>query len=169
MVNIVYTGGTFEFFHPGHVNFLRQCWKIAGNPYSWFGESVTDNKVVVSLNTDEFVERYKGYKPLFSYDERKMMLQSCKYVCDVVPNIGGENSKPAIEKIKPDFIVVGSDWAKKDYYTQMGFTQKWLDSKGILLIYVPYTEGISSTDLKKRLLDYGPANKVSTNRDILST
>ena len=74
------------------------------------------------------------------------------YVNEVIPNTGGRDSRPAIEKIKPDFIVVGSDWAKKDYYAQMGFTQKWLDDRGITLVYVPYTEGISSTILKERLM-----------------
>ena len=47
MSKILYTGGTFDVFHYGHMNFLRQCSKIA-------------DRVVVSLNTDEFIEYYKG-------------------------------------------------------------------------------------------------------------
>ena len=159
MGRVVYTGGTFDLFHYGHVNFLHQCWKIS------YSEGY---RVVVALNTDTFIEEFKGYKPLFTYEERKIMLESCRWVTEVVPNTGGADSKQVIEKVNPDFIVIGSDWAKKDYYAQMGFTQKWLDDKGITLIYVPYTEGISTTDLKKRLYNYyGPANKTSTNRDIL--
>jgi hypothetical protein len=75
---------------------------------------------------------------------------SLLYHCFIM-NIGGENSKIAIEMINPDYIVIGSDWAKKDYYKQMGFDQFWLDEKGIGLVYVPYTKAISSTEIKKRL------------------
>lgn len=69
----------------------------------------------------------------------------------MIPNEGGTDSKPSIVKIMPDVIAIGSDWAKKDYYAQMGFTQDWLDSNAISLLYIPYTEGISSTDIKRRL------------------
>lgn len=135
---IVYTGGTFDLFHAGHVNFLRQC------------KSIGDT-VIVSLNTDEFVQRYKKTKPIISFEDRKVILESCKYVSQVIPNVDGEDSKPSIVKVKPDFIVVGSDWAKKDYYSQMNFTQEWLDLNNIILIYIPYTEGISSTLIKTKL------------------
>jgi len=135
---VVYTGGTFDLFHSGHVNFLRQC-KIIGDI------------VVVALNTDEFIERYKGSKPVVSYESRKLVLEACKYVDEVIPNSDGEDSKPSILKVSPDFIVIGSDWAKKDYYKQMNFTQEWLDNEKIILTYIPYTEGISSTLLKQTL------------------
>jgi glycerol-3-phosphate cytidylyltransferase len=83
--------------------------------------------------------------------ERKYVLESCIYVDKVVMNVGGENSKIAIEMVDPNYIVIGSDWAKKDYYKQMGFDQDWLDEKEIGLVYVPYTKDISSTEIKRRL------------------
>ena len=141
MARVVYTGGTFDLPHPGHVNLLKQCRKIAGR----------EGYVVVSLNTDEFIEAYKGKRPVMSYEERKAVIESIKYVDSVVPNVGGADSKPAIEICRPDFIVVGTDWACKDYYAQMRFTQEWLDTMGITLVYVPYTTTISTTALKKRL------------------
>jgi cytidyltransferase-like protein len=137
----VYTGGTFDLFHAGHVNFLRQCDRIAGG-----------GEVVVGLNPDEFIYDYKGIAPVYTYTEREQLLLGCKYVTKVVPNVGGRDSTIAIEQVDPDFIVIGSDWAKKDYYSQMGFTQKWLDDRGIILIYVPYTENISTTYLKERIM-----------------
>jgi len=103
------------------------------------------------LNTDEFVERFKGKRPIMSYFERETVLREFKSVYDVIPNIGGEDSKPAILSVKPDYIIVGSDWEKRDYYKQMSFTQEWLDKNNIKLIYVPYTTGISTTEIKKRL------------------
>lgn len=135
----VYTGGTFDLFHAGHVNFLRECAK--------FG------RVVVALNTDEFIAEYKGRPPVMSYDERAEVLRACRYVDAVLPNYGGVDSKPAIEEVKPNVVIIGSDWARRDYYAQMGFYQDWLDERGISLCYIPYTQGISTTDLKKRILE----------------
>ena len=137
----LYTGGTFDLFHAGHVNFLKRCKDIV--QYSGL--------VTVSLNTDEFIERYKGKPPICSYDVRASVLASCRYVDRVIPNEDGEDSKSAILRVKPSYIAVGSDWATKDYYRQMGFTQDWLDDHGIVLLYIPYTKGISTSKLKTKI------------------
>lgn len=140
MSKILYTGGTFDLFHYGHTNFLRQCSKLA-------------DKIIVSLNTDEFIQEYKGKTPIMTYSEREQSLMDCKYVHSVVPNSGGADSKPAILEVNPDIIAIGTDWAKKDYYKQMQFTQEWLDNNDILLVYLAYTEGISTTEIKRRIND----------------
>ena len=138
----VYTGGTFDLFHSGHVNFLKRCQQIAG----------VDGQVVVALNTDEFIYDYKKKKPVLSFDQRKDVLESCRYVSEVVANVGGSDSKKTIEMVESvDVIAIGSDWARKDYYAQMEFNQDWLDEKNISLIYIPYTKGISSTFIKGNL------------------
>jgi glycerol-3-phosphate cytidylyltransferase len=133
----VYTGGTFDLLHSGHVRFLTECAKLG--------------KVTVALNTDEFIEQYKGKSPIMNYQERKAVLKGLRAVSQVIPNIGGADSKQAIQLVRPDYLVIGSDWARKDYYAQMGFTQDWLDKQGIILCYVPYTAGISTTQIKARL------------------
>ena len=69
---IVYTGGTFDLFHSGHVNLLKKCKEVAG----------VDGKVIVSLNADEFIKEYKGKPPVCSDAERKAVLLACKYVDD---------------------------------------------------------------------------------------
>jgi glycerol-3-phosphate cytidylyltransferase len=135
---ILYTGGTFDLFHSGHVNFLKHCKKLS-------------HKVIVCLNTDEFIEQYKGKKPIVPYQDRLEVLTACRYVDDVVPNLGGSDSKISILLVKPDIIAVGDDWAKKDYYKQMSFTQQWLDNNDITLVYIPYKQGISSTLLKSKI------------------
>jgi glycerol-3-phosphate cytidylyltransferase len=137
----VYTGGTFDLFHIGHVRLLERCRELSGE----------SGMVIVSLNTDEFIEEYKGKPPIISYQDRAEVLLSCRYVDKVIPNFGNEDSKPAIIEASPDIIAIGSDWARKDYYKQMQFTQDWLDKLNISLIYIPYTQGISSTDIKTRL------------------
>jgi glycerol-3-phosphate cytidylyltransferase len=136
-MGLIYTGGTFDLFHAGHVEFLKRC--------ASYGD------VWVSLNTDEFIAEYKGKPPVISFADRKTVLESCRYVSGVIANVGGHDSKPAIESVDPDLIVIGSDWARRNYYGQMAFDQDWLDARGIGLMYLPYTQGISSTVIKQRL------------------
>jgi len=133
----IYTGGTFDLLHAGHVELLRKCKELG--------------EVTVALNTDDFIENYKGKPPVMTYQEREAVLLACRYVDCVIPNHGGTDSKPSILAVKPDLIVIGSDWAKKDYYKQMQFTTDWLDQHGIGLAYVPYSWGISSTEIKRRI------------------
>ena len=146
---IVYTGGTFDLLHAGHIDFLEACYKLTNI-----------GKVVVALNTDEFVERFKGKKPVCSFDERKRMLEGCKYVDLVVENIGEEDSKKTIEELRqsyysgktyPDFIAIGDDWLAKDYYAQMGFTPQWLLERNISLVYIARLRQLSSTAIKERM------------------
>lgn len=140
-MSIVYTGGTFDLFHSGHANLLKRCKDIAG----------PEGKVVVALNDTEFIMQYKNKPPVCNTEERKAVLESCRYVDEVIINVGGYDSKISIEWVSPDYIVVGSDWATKDYHKQMGFTQEWLDERGIGLIFVPYTQSISTTKIKSRM------------------
>jgi len=135
----LYTGGTFDLFHYGHVNFLKKCKQLA-------------DFVVVSLNTDTFVAEYKT-STVMNYKERETSLLYCPYVNKVIPNTFGQDSKPTILCVKPDIIAVGDDWAHRDYFEQMSFTQKWLDDNNIVLVYIPYTKGISTSDIKKRIKD----------------
>lgn len=147
MSNVVYTGGTFDLFHEGHVELLQSCKRLAG----------PEGLVVVSLNTDEFIQRFKINPPVQTYREREVVLTSCRYVDMVVPNVGEENSKITIEKFmmdnkRPiDVVAIGSDWAGRDYYGQMGFTKAWLDSLNIMLVYVDRRTGMSTTKIKDKL------------------
>jgi glycerol-3-phosphate cytidylyltransferase len=138
----VYTGGTFDLFHAGHVNLLKKCRELAGR----------DGKVIVSLNSDEFILEYKGASPVCNFEERKAVLDACRYVDEVVENIGGRDSKPAILATSPNIIAIGSDWENRDYFGQMNFTPEWLSHRNIRLVYVPYTSGISSSAIKQRVI-----------------
>lgn len=109
--------------------------------------------MVVSLNTDAFVATYKGRPPVCTYTEREAVLLACRHVDEVVRNALGADSRPTIEAVRPDIIAIGTDWAAKDYYRQMGFDQNWLDAHGITLVYVAHAHstGLSSSDIKARL------------------
>lgn len=138
---IVYTGGTFDLFHAGHVKLLRECRTLSG----------IGGRVVVSLNTDEFVARYKHLIPTVSYEDRRSILEACRYVDLVVRNAGDEDSKVALDVIRPDIIAIGEDWRDRDYHAQMGFTKAWLAERHIEIIYVTHLPDHSSTSVRQRL------------------
>jgi len=136
----VYNGGTYDLLHPGHLYVLRQCRALAGQ-----------GEVVVGLNTDDFVERFKGHRPVQGYLERAEVLAACRYVDRVVPNLGGKDSRPILEVVAPDVIAVGRDWYSPDdalYCAQMGFTSQWLAERHIRLHYLDWLPGYSSTNLR---------------------
>lgn len=133
---IVLTLGTFDLFHVGHVRLLLRCRML-----------VADGEVVVAANPDEFVEEYKGRRPVIPLKERMEVLRACRYVDRVIVG-SGRSSLPVIEQIQPDFIAIGSDWEKRDYHGQLGVTPEWLRQRGIRIKYLPYTEGVSSSQIR---------------------
>lgn len=135
----VITLGTFDMLHLGHVNLFKKCREL-GDP------------IVVGLNTDEFIKKFKGKKPVMSYDERAKTILSLDLVNDVYPNNQPKGSaKKLIKSSGAKLIVIGSDWARKDYVKQLGLDWDWLDKNGIGIAYVNYTGGISTTILKERI------------------
>jgi glycerol-3-phosphate cytidylyltransferase len=117
----------------GHANFLRQCNELGF--------------VVVGVNTDKFVETYKGERPAYTMLERIKAVRNMGY--EVWPNHTA--GKELVLQVRPDFIAIGSDWMRKDYFKQIDMQPEDLDNLGIGLIYIPYTQGISTTDIKHRL------------------
>lgn len=138
----VYVGGTFDLLHPGHLYVLRRARELAGR----------GGEVVIALNTDEFVERFKGHRPVQPYLERSEVLAALRDVDRVVPNVGGPDSRPALEAVMPDVLLAGHDWWSEDdsrYLRQMGLTADWLDARGIRLVYMDrLVPGRSSTNLR---------------------
>lgn len=136
----VYVGGTFDMFHYGHAEFLRKC-----RDYG---------KVILSLNSDEFAERYKR-KPVMNLSERMSAAQSCRWVDKVIVNIGDENTGKTIDsltEIKVTHIAHGDDWTGNSLLGQLGIDQDWLDARSIQMLYVPYTRGISSSGIIRRII-----------------
>lgn len=110
-------------------------------------------ELVIGLNTDEFIEGYKGAAPVFSYSERERSLREFGFNCEIVPNSQASGSVlPLLNYAQPDFLVIGTDWLRRDYLKQIGVTIDQLEELNISLVYVPYTSGISTTEIKKRCL-----------------
>lgn len=149
----VLTGGTFDMPHAGHARFLKACNNIAGR----------DGRVIVFVNSDEFVKRFKGITPHYSQNERMELVSFWQGVDRVCKNIHEErfvdtltewiarDRGATMSQFKKQYIVaIGSDWLQKDYLSQTGLTEAWMRENNVSLIYIPYTDGISSTQLRER-------------------
>lgn len=126
-------------FHHGHAEFIRKC-----RDYG---------RVIVSLNSDKFAERYKR-KPIMNIAERMAAAQACRWVDKVVVNIGDEDTGKTIDSlvgVKVIYIAHGDDWTGNSLLSQLGISQEWLDERSIQMLYVPYTRGISSSDIIRRI------------------
>lgn len=135
----VLTVGTFDIPHIGHYHLFKQIKDLFPQSY-----------LVVAVNKDGFIKRFKGKTPVFNYKKRSEMVGLIDLVDKVVCNEGDEDSKVVIEKVKPDVIVVGSDWMRKDYCKQMSFTPEWLEEKHIALVYIPRYIEMSTTMIKEK-------------------
>lgn len=138
MPEIGYIGGTFDLFHAGHVELF------------WKAKNIVKT-LVVGLNTDEFAKRYKR-PTIMTLQERMKVVSSCRYVDRVIVNHGDEDSKPAILDSGARVVFHGDDWMGESLYSQMGLSKEWLVLNAIEMIYLPYTKGISSTDIEQRVL-----------------
>ena len=124
----VITYGTFDLLHYGHINLLRRA-KQQGD------------YLIVALSTDEFNWNEKQKRCYFSYEERKKLVEAVRYVDLVLPEENWEQKLSDIKEYKVDTFVMGDDWKEK-----FDFLKKYCD-----VIYLPRTEGISTTKIKQDL------------------
>jgi len=136
MFRRIYLGGTFDCLHTGHLNLFK-----AARTKAW--------EVVVGVNTDAFASRYKR-RPIVPFEDRIAVLSHCRLVDHVFVNIGDEDSRRAIIGSEADCIGHGDDWTGPALMKQMGFDEVWLRVHNISMVYLPYTKGISSTDILRR-------------------
>jgi glycerol-3-phosphate cytidylyltransferase len=128
-----YTCGVYDLFHVGHVEILKNA-------------KLMCDKLIVGLTTDEAVA-YKGTESVIKYDDRKTILESCKYVDIVIPQENHDKVK-AYHKIKYDILFVGDDWYNSEKWNEY---ETKLKSYGVKVVYFPYTKKISTTALKNTL------------------
>jgi glycerol-3-phosphate cytidylyltransferase len=123
----VITYGTFDLLHYGHINLLRRAKQLG-------------DYLIVALSTDDF-NRLKGKECYFSYEERKNLLESIRYVDLVIPETCWEQKSSDIALYQVDTFVMGDDWKGK------------FDELAPLceVVYLPRTEEISTTKIKEDL------------------
>lgn len=130
---IGYTTGVFDLFHVGHVNVLRNA------------KSMCD-RLIVGVTVDELVA-YKNKKSVIPFDERIEIVRACKYVDLAVPQMTMDKLD-ALDRYKFDIMFVGDDWYKTDKWEDF---DKDFTSKGVRIVYFPYTKSTSSTLINETL------------------
>lgn len=137
---VVLVGGVFDLLHYGHLRFLKRAKEIG-------------DYLVVAINTDDFVYRYKNKKPILTTFERLSSIKELPFVDKVIINETNEDWLPTIITAKPSIIVTTTEWQQKDYYKQMGVSKEQLDAMNIELKYIPHTKEISTTQIIQRIND----------------
>ena len=142
-MKIGYTTGVYDMFHIGHLNLLRRAKQQC-------------DFLIVGVSTDELVQKEKDKTPIVPYKNRIEIIQSIKYVDEVVPQID-KNKLEAWGRLRFDKIFVGSDWKGTAFWEDL---EKSFSPLGVEIVYFEHTEGISSTILRDRLIEiYGVEKK----------
>ncbi len=131
---IGYTTGVFDLFHIGHLNILKRAKEKC-------------DFLIVGVSTDELVMQYKNKTPVISFEERVQIVEAIKYVDKVVPQTHRDKFA-AWEEYKFDRMFVGDDWKGSPLFNEL---EEKFKPFGVEIVYFPYTEGTSSTMLKKAL------------------
>lgn len=120
----VITYGTYDVLHFGHINLLKRA-KALGD------------YLIVGISTDEF-NSVKGKKAYYMYEQRKSIIENLRFVDLVIPENSWAQKQNDIQKYQADIFVMGNDWEGK------------FDELKVLceVIYLPRTEGVSSTQTK---------------------
>lgn len=126
-----YTQGVFDMFHIGHLNLINNA-------------RIKCEELIVGVNTDKLVEEYKQKKPVISETDRRKIVSCIKGVdrCELVNTL---DKLELFQLYKFDVVFIGSDWKGDARWEQ---TEKELAQYGVDVIYLPYTNGVSSTELK---------------------
>lgn len=131
-----YTTGVYDMFHIGHLNIIRRAKEQC-------------EYLIVGVSTDENVQQYKQKTPVIPYEQRKAIVEAIRYVDQVVPQENMDKFA-AWEKYHFDAIFHGDDWKGSDMYNEI---EAKLKSVGCDMVFLPHTDGISSTDIVKKIHD----------------
>jgi len=129
---IVYTAGTFDLFHIGHLNILKKSKKLG-------------SKLIVGVSTDDLVESYKKKAPIIPFEDRKEIINNIKIVDEIIDQHVLINPED-LKNNNIDIITIGDDWKDK---TLPGL--EWAKENNIQVVYLPYTESVSSTEIKRNI------------------
>lgn len=131
---IGYTQGVFDMFHIGHLNLINNAKALC-------------DYLIVGINSDELVEQYKHKTPVIGEEDRRKIVDNLKAVdqCIVVSTL---DKLELHEKLHFDVIFIGDDWKGNSRWVQ---TEQEMNEIGVDVIFLPYTDGISSTKVRTLL------------------
>lgn len=121
----VLTYGTFDLFHVGHLNLLKRLSNLG-------------DRLIVGISTDEFND-LKGKKAVYTFEERREILGSIRYVDKVIPESCWEQKLDDIARYEVDIFAMGDDW--KGRFDSL--------SEFVDVVYLPRTPGVSTTAIRK--------------------
>lgn len=139
MSSTVITYGTFDMFHIGHLRLLQRIQEYGDN-------------VIVAVSTDSF-NSIKGKKCIIPFEQRAEIVKNIKGIDLVIPEDSWEQKISDIQKYNVTTFIIGSDWEGK-----FDHLEEFCD-----VIYLPRTDGISTTEIKKILSILNPEIQKSFN------
>lgn len=134
---IGFTAGTFDMFHIGHLNLLRNA------------RSRCDY-LIVGVNSDRLVEEYKGKKAVVPLEERMEIIRELRCVNEVI-RIDSLNKEISWKQKHYNLLFIGDDWKGNPRWEQ---TEIQMAEYGVKVIYLPHTDGTTSTLLREKLVEY---------------
>lgn len=139
--NIGFTAGVFDLFHIGHLNLFEKCKEMCSH-------------LIVAICDDDYVRNIKHKEPVFPLEDRVRIISSLKCVDEVVVVSFKEvdDKMLALEKFKFDVLFSGDDWKGSERYLK---TEKQFAEVGVSIEYLPYTQSISTTEIKNRIKAFG--------------
>lgn len=132
-----YTCGVFDCLHGGHMNLLEKCKELC-------------DVLIVGVCDDRYVTDIKGKTPVYSQEERVRILNALKVVdrAEVVTIEETSNKMLAAQKFHFDVLFSGDDWKGTPRYLA---TEKQFAEVGIAIEYLPYTKGVSTSQIKEKM------------------
>ncbi len=130
-----YTAGVYDMFHVGHLNVIMNAKQYCDH-------------LIVAVSTDEVVLENKHKKPIIRYEDRARIVEAIRYVDEVVPQVDYSDKKSAAVKYGIDVMFVGDDWQGTEKWNRI---ERELAEIGVDVVYLPYTQSISSTMLREKL------------------
>ncbi len=132
---IVYTVGTFDLLHVGHLALLKYCASLG-------------NTVAVGIASDEVVKLYKPNIPVIPLEQRIEMLQALRCVNIVLP-YHELDYLSVCQKVKADIFVIGEDWGRKPHNQDV---ENYFNVQGKRVVQIKYNPRTSSTKIKQNVI-----------------
>lgn len=131
---IGYTAGVYDMFHVGHLNILKNAKALC-------------EYLIVGVTTDELCYKRKNKYPVICEKERMQILDAIKFVDKVIPQENMDKLS-IVKQYHIDAVFVGTDWKGTDSWNKY---EKEFAVEKCEVVYLDYTNGISSTMLRRRL------------------
>ena len=131
----VFTSGSFDLFHIGHLNILERS-------------AALGDELIVGVSTDELIQHYTGLPPVITFEQGFRIISSLKCVTKAVKQVK-LTEVAQLQREDIDIVTIGDDWINK-YLEGL----EWMKQQpGKEVVYFPYTPDVSTTSIKKKIIE----------------